>query len=73
MTAVENAVFSLDDGEVFIKHLVSVEERHRTWPVRLKHFDVCILSCRPRLLGGTYICIALYSNVNYRRGKSSAI
>ena len=73
MNALENAVFSLYDAEVFIEYLRNFGERHKTWPVRLEHFDVCILLCRLRLLRGTYICIALCSDVNCRRGKSGAI
>ena len=73
MNALENAVFSLYDAEVFIECLMNLGERHKTWPLRLEHFDVCILLCRPRLLTGTYCCITLYSNVNYRRGKNRAI
>ena len=73
MTALENTVFSLNDGEVFIEHLMSLGERRKTCPVRPEHFDVCVLLCRSRLLTGTSCCIALYSNVNYRRGKYSAI
>ena len=52
---------------------MNLGERHKTWPVRLEHFDVCILLCRLRLLRGTYICIALCSDVNCRRGKSGAV
>ncbi|CAH3169380.1 unnamed protein product [Pocillopora meandrina] len=64
MTVLENAVFSLYDAEVFIKYLRNLEERHKTWPVRLEHFDVCILLCRSRLLTGTYCCIALSLNLD---------
>ena len=73
MNALENAVFSLYDAEVFIEYLRNFGERHKTWPVRLEHFDVCILLCRSRLFTGTYCCIALYNNVNFRRGKYRAI
>ena len=51
MTALENAVFSLNDAEVFIEYLMNLGERHKPWLVRLKHFDICILLCRSRLLG----------------------
>ena len=73
MTALENAVFSLNDAEVFIEYLMNLGERHKPWPVRLEHFDICILLCRSRLLRGTYCCIALYCDVNYSSGKCSAI
>ncbi|CAH3164284.1 unnamed protein product, partial [Pocillopora meandrina] len=73
MNALENAAFSLYDEEVFIEYLRNLGERHKTWPVRLEHFDVCILLCRSRLLTNTYCCIALYSNVNCRRGQYRAI
>ena len=73
MTTLENAVFSLYDAEVFIEYLMNLGEKHKTWPLRLEHFDVCILLCRPRLLTGTYCCITLYSDVNYRRGQYRAI
>ena len=73
MTTLENAVFSLNDAEVFIEYFMNLGERHKTWPVRLEHFDVCILLCRSRLLTGNYCCIALYSKVNYRREKYRAI
>ena len=72
MTALENAVFSLNDAEVFIEYLMNLGERHKAWPVRLEHFDVCILLCRSRLLRGTYCCIALYCDVNYSSRKCSA-
>ena len=68
----ENAVFSLNDEEVFIEYLMNLGERHKAWPVRLEHFDVCILLCRSRLLRGTYCCIALYCDVNYSSRKCSA-
>ena len=73
MTALENAVFSLNDAEVFTEYLMNLVERHKAWPVRLEHFDVCILLCRSRLLRGTYRCIELYCDVNYSSGKCSAI
>ena len=63
MTTLENAVFSVYDAEVFIEYLMNLGERHKTWPVRLENFDVCILLCRSRLLTGTNCCIALYNNV----------
>ena len=72
MTALENAVFSLNDAEVFIEYLMNLGERHKAWPVRLEHFDVCILLCRSRLLRCTYCCIALYCDVHYSRRKCSA-
>ncbi|XP_027054485.1 neuroglobin-like [Pocillopora damicornis] len=40
MNALENAVFSLYDAEVFIEYLRNLGERHKTWPVRLEHFDI---------------------------------
>ena len=73
MTAMENTVFSLNAVEVFIEYLMNFGKRDKTWHVRLEDFDVCILLCRSRLLRGTYCCIALYSNVNCRRGKYRAI
>ena len=73
MIALENAVFSLNDAKVFIEYLMNLGDRHKTWPVRLEHFDVCIPLCRSRLFTGTYCCIALYSDVNYRREKYRAI
>ena len=72
MTVLENAVFSLNDAEVFIEYLMNLGERHKAWPVRLEHFDVCILLCRSRLLRGMYCCIALYCDVNYSSRKCSA-
>ena len=62
MTALENAVFSLSDAEVFIEYLMNFVERHIAWPLRLGNFDVCILLCRPRLLTGTTVverCIVM--------------
>ena len=73
MTALENAVFSLNDAEVFIEYLMNLGERHKAWPVRLEHFDVCILLCQSMLLWGTYCRIALYCDVNCSSGKYSAI
>ncbi|CAH3152671.1 unnamed protein product [Pocillopora meandrina] len=40
MTALENAIFSLNDAEVFIEYLMNLGERHKAWPVRLEHFDM---------------------------------
>ena len=62
MTALENAVFSLSDAEVFIEYLMNFVERHIAWPLRLENFDVCILLCRSRLLRGTTVverCIVM--------------
>ncbi|CAH3165186.1 unnamed protein product [Pocillopora meandrina] len=50
MTALENAVFSLNDAKVFIEYLMNLGKRHKAWPERLENFDVCILLCRSRLL-----------------------
>ena len=73
MTALENAVFSLNDAKVFIEYLMNLGERHKAWPERLEHFDVCILLCRSRLLRGTYCCIELYCDVNCSTEKYNAI
>ena len=73
MTALENAVFYLNNAEVFIEYLMNLGERHEEWPVRLEDFDVCILLRRSSLPRGTCCCIALYSDVNCIRGKYSAI
>ena len=43
MNAMENAVLSLNDAEVFIEYLMNLGERHQPWSVRLEHFDVRIL------------------------------
>ena len=43
MTALENAVFSLNDAKVFIEYLMNLGKRHKAWPERLENFDVCIL------------------------------
>lgn len=45
MTALENAVFSINDAEIFMEYLMNLGERHKPWSVRLEHFDVCILLC----------------------------
>ena len=71
MIALENAVFSLTTQG--FHRVFNLGDRHKTWPVRLEHFDVCIPLCRSRLFTGTYCCIALYSDVNYRREKYRAI
>ena len=34
----ENAVFSLNDAEVFIEYLMNLGERHKAWPVRLSYY-----------------------------------
>ena len=73
MTALENAVFSLNDAKVFIEYLMNLGERHKAWPERLESFDVCILLCRSRLLRGTYCCIELYCDVNCSTEKYNAI
>ena len=73
MTALENAVFSLNDAKVFIEYLMNLGERHKAWPERLENFDVCILLCRSRLLRGTYCCIELYCDVNCSTEKYNAI
>ncbi|CAH3165202.1 unnamed protein product [Pocillopora meandrina] len=54
MTALENAVFSLNDAKVFIEYLMNLGERQKAWPERLENFDVSILLCRSRLLRGKY-------------------
>ena len=63
MTALENAIFSLNDAEVFIEYLMNLGERHKAWPERLENFDVSILLCRSRLLRGKYCYIELYRDV----------
>ena len=63
MTALENAVFSLNDAKVFIQYLMNLGERHKAWPERLENFDVSILLCRSRLLRGKYCYIELYRDV----------
>ena len=73
MTALENAVFSLNDAKVFIEYLMNLGEGHKAWPERLENFDVCILLCRSRLLRGTYCCIELYCDVNCSTEKYNAI
>ena len=73
MTALENAVFSLNDAKVFIEYLMNLGERHKAWPERLENFDVSILLCRSRLRRGKYCCIELYSDVNCRSEKYTAI
>ena len=54
MTALENAVFSLNDAEVFVEYSMNLGERHKACTVRLEHFDVCIILRRSRLLRGTF-------------------
>ncbi|KAJ7380383.1 hypothetical protein OS493_008836 [Desmophyllum pertusum] len=39
MCALENALLSLNDAEVFLEYLMNLGERHRQWPVELEHFD----------------------------------
>ena len=73
MTALENAVFSLNDAKVFIQYLMNLGERHKAWPERLENFDVSILLCRSRLLRGKYCCIELYCDVNCSTEKYNAI
>ena len=73
MTALENAVFSLNDAKVFIEYLMNLGERQKAWPERLENFDVSILLCRSRLLRGKYCCIELYSDVNCSSEKYNAI
>lgn len=43
MGALENAVLALNDAEVFSEYLMNLGERHLPWPVKMEHFDVCIL------------------------------
>ena len=56
MTALENAVFSLNDAKVFIEYLMNLGERHKAWKISMY---VCILLCRSRLLRGKYCCIGV--------------
>ena len=57
MTALENAVFCLNDAEVFIEYLINLGERHKAWPVRLKHFNVCIFIMLSRVHNLVKHCI----------------
>ena len=40
MAAVENAINSLDDGEVLTESLTSLGQRHQAWSVTEDHFAV---------------------------------
>lgn len=40
MTAVENAINALDDGEVLTESLTSLGQRHQAWSVTEDHFAV---------------------------------
>ncbi|XP_022782500.1 neuroglobin-like [Stylophora pistillata] len=40
MAALENALLSLNDAEVFMEYLKNLGERHKPWSVRLEHFDM---------------------------------
>ena len=40
MAAVENAINSLDDGEVLCESLTSLGQRHQAWSVTEDHFAV---------------------------------
>ena len=57
MTALENAVFSLNDAEIFIEYLINLGERHKAWAVRLKHFNVCIFIMLSRVHNLVKHCI----------------
>ena len=41
MSALENAVLSLNDAEKLTHYLINLGERHRPWSVKMEHFDVC--------------------------------
>ena len=41
MSALENAVVSLNDAEKLTHYLINLGERHRPWSVKKEHFDVC--------------------------------
>ena len=40
MTADENTINALDDGEVLLESLTSLGRRHQVWFVREEHFKV---------------------------------
>ena len=58
MTALENAVFSLNDAKVFIEYLMNLGERHKAWKI-----SIYVFCC----------CIALYGDVNCSSEKYNAI